>query len=215
MVNSYGGRHALHDTWIPVERRRLGLDRRTLLPGLVVLAVALLLRSVVPLIDQAVPGDTVIQAGQRLNLGDGLTVAPPAGWQLTDGILVGANTVQPGAGSPTASFSTGGVSAQVQVATFAGDANALLDQLNRNAGKSGHRQRSSVASERTTITAAGGVTGVAERFASTSGDGVLAAYAFPDGRGMSIEVAGTANQLAAHAGEIDATLRSVTLEARR
>ncbi|BBH69524.1 hypothetical protein ACTI_62090 [Actinoplanes sp. OR16] len=210
MVSSYGGRHVLKDTWIPVERRWLGLDRRTLLPGLVVLGIALLLRTIIPLIDQAVPGGAVIEAGQRLNLNAGLTVAPPAGWQLTDGILVGANTVQPGAGSATAAFGTGGVGAQIQVANFSGDANALLDQLNRN-----DRKHITVTSDRATITAAGGVTGVAEQFGSTSNDGILAAYTFPDGRGMSIEVVGTANQLAAHAGEIDAVLRSVTLEAQK
>jgi hypothetical protein len=198
--------------WIPVERRRLGLDRRTLLPGLAVLAVALLLRSVLPLIDSAVPGDTVIRAGQRLNLDNGLTVAPPAGWRLGDGILVGAGTVRPGAGSPTASVSTGGVGAQIQVAGFAGDANALLDQVNRNDVRNGQRSRFAVTSDRATITAAGSVTGVGETFATTSGDGLLAAYTFPDGRGMSISVTGAGNQLAAHAAQIDAMLRSVTVQ---
>lgn len=212
MASSYEGRHILADTWIPVERRWLGLDRRTLLPGLVVFVIAVLLRSVIPLIDQAVPGDTVVKAGQRLNLNDGLTVAPPAGWQLDGGILVGANTVQPGAGSTTAAFSTGGVSAQIQVAKFSGDANALLDQLNRNNTQAGDRPEFTVTSNRTTITAAGGVTGVGEDFASTSGDGILAAYTLADGRGMSISVTGTGNQLAAHATQIDAMLRSVRLE---
>lgn len=212
MVNTHAGRHAVADDWVPVERRWLGLDRRTLLPGLVVLAIAILLRSVIPLIDQAVPGDAVIKAGQRLNFDNGLTVAPPAGWQLTDGILVGADTVRPGAGSATASFSTGGVGVQIQVAKFSGDANALLDQINRNDAATDARPDFAVTSNRTTITAAGGITGVAEDYASTSGDGILAAYTFPDGRGMAVEVVGAGNQLAAYAKQIDEMLRSVTLE---
>lgn len=214
MVNTYTGRHTVRDGWVPVDRRWLGLDRRTLLPALVVFAIAILLRSIIPLIDQAVPGDTVIKAGQRLNLNDGLTVAPPAGWQLSDGILVGANSVQPGAGSPTAAFSTGGVSVQIQVAKFAGDANALLDQLNSNDVKEGDRRDVTASGDRATITATGGVTGVSEGFGSTSGDGILAAYTFADGRGLVISVTGTGNQLSAHAAQIDAVLRSVTLEVR-
>jgi hypothetical protein len=215
MVSSYGGRHVLKDTWIPVERRWLGLDRRTLLPGLVVLGIALLLRSVIPFIDQAIPGDTVIKAGQRLNFDNGLTVAPPAGWQLSDGILVGANTVQPGAGSATALVSNAGVSAQFQVAKFAGDAGALLDQLNRNDSKSDPQPEFRVTSNRATVTATGGITGVGEDFTNTSGDGILVAFTFPDGRGMAIQVVGTGNQLSAHAAQIDAMLRSVTVEEQR
>jgi hypothetical protein len=194
-------------TWTPVDRRRLGLDRRTLLPGLVVLAVALLLRTVIPAVDHAVPVDDVTRAGDRINLDAGLTIAPPAGWALTDGILVGASTVEPGAGSPSASFARGGVSARIQVARFAGDADALLNQLNRN-----DRSEFSVTGRRATVTATGGLTGVVEDHASSSGDGILAAYTLPDGRGMAVEVDGAANQLATRAGEINTMLRSVSFQ---
>ncbi len=211
MVSSSEGRH-VRDAWVPVERRWLGLDRRSLAPGLVVLAIAVVLVWIVPSVDQAVPGHGVVQAGDRLNLGDGLTVTPPAGWQLTGGILVGANTVQPGTGSPTASLTHDGVSAQIAVAPFTGDANALLDQINRNDSRSGNRPEFTVDGNRAAVTAAGGIVGVVEDYTSTSGDGIIAAYTVPDGRGMTIEVTGTGNQLAAHAGQISAMLRSVTLE---
>jgi hypothetical protein len=79
-----------------------------------------------PWIDQAVPGHDVVRAGDRLNLDRGLTVTPPVGWELVDGLLVGASTVQPGAGSSSATLTQRGVGAQLQVAPFAGDANALL-----------------------------------------------------------------------------------------
>ena len=100
MVSTPGGRHVAH-AWVPVERRWFGLDRRSLLPALVVFVIAIVLRSVIPWIDQAVPGHDVVRAGDRLNLDRGLTVTPPVGWELVDGLLVGASTVQPGAGSPT------------------------------------------------------------------------------------------------------------------
>ncbi|MFC7534792.1 hypothetical protein [Actinoplanes sp. GCM10030250] len=199
-------------TWIPVERRWLGLDRRTLLPGFVVLFLAIALRGLLPLIDQAVPGNDVIKPGDRINLDGGLTVTPPVGWQLTDGILVGENTVQPGAGSPTASVVQKGVGAQMRVAPFSGDAEALLDQVISNDSKSGQQPQFAVTGNRGSVTATGGITGAVEDYTSTSGDGILAAYTFTDGRGLVVNVIGTGNQLAAHSAEIDAMLRSVSLQ---
>ncbi|WP_328471357.1 hypothetical protein OHA21_07025 [Actinoplanes sp. NBC_00393] len=212
MASTYGGRHVAVDNWVPVERRWLGLDKRTLLPGLVVFAIAILLRSIIPSIDQATPVDDVIEAGDRLNLDNGLTIAPPVGWELVDGILVGADTVQPGAGSASASMVQGGVQAQIAVSSFAGDAGALLDQVNRNDSRSDSRPGFTVSAEPTAITTVGGITGAVEGYTSAAGDGLLAAFTFPDGRGMAVEVAGTSEQLAARTSQIDAMLRSVTLE---
>ncbi|GAB3074986.1 hypothetical protein [Micromonospora schwarzwaldensis] len=196
---------------MPVERRWLGLDRRTLLPALVVLVIAIVLRTVLPAIDQAVPVDNVIKAGERINLDGGLTVAAPAGWELTDGILVGANRVEPGAGSPSAAFTQGGVNVQIRVAPFAGGPDALLDQVSRNDAES-DRPEFTVTGTRATLSAAGGLTGVAENYTTASDDGILAAYTVPDGRGVVIEVVGTRSQLAANAAPINAMLRSVDFQ---
>jgi hypothetical protein len=214
MVSSDGVRHGAADAWVPVERRWLGLDRRSLPAGLVVLVIAILLRGGLPLIDQAVPGHDIVRAGDRLNLDNGLTITPPVGWQLTDGILVGANTVLPGTGSPTAAVTQDGVSARIQVAPFAGDADVLLDQINRNDSRSGDRPEFTVDGNRAAVTAAGGVVGVVEDYTTTSSDGVIAAYTFPDGRGMAVDVTGTGNQLSAYTGQISAMLRSVSLASR-
>jgi hypothetical protein len=213
MVISAGGRHAARASWIPVEQRRLGLDRRSLLPALVVLVIAVALRTGFPVIDSAVAGHEVVRAGDRINLDRGLTVTPPVGWQVVDGLLVGARTVEPGAGSPEATLTQNGVSAQVRVAPFSGDANALLDQIDRNAGRSGDHPAYTDGS-RGAVTAAGGLVGVVENHTDTSGDGITAAYALPDGRGLVIQVTGAGNQLSAHTGQISAMLRSVSLEAR-
>ena len=213
MMSSSGVRHATADAWVPVERRWLGLDRRSLLPGLVVFVIAIVLRGLLPLVDQATPGHDVVRAGDRLNLDNGLTITPPVGWQLTDGILVGADTVLPGTGSPTAGVTQDGVSAQIQVAPFTGDAGALLDQLNRNDSKSGNRPDFTVDGNRAAVTAVGGVVGLVEDYTTTSSDGIIAAYTVPDGRGLAVEVTGTGNQLSAYTGQISAMLRSVSLKA--
>jgi hypothetical protein len=214
MVISHGGRHAARTSWVPVERRWLGLDRRSLAPAVAVFVIAVVLRGVIPFIDSAVPGHDVVRAGDRLNLDAGLTLTPPVGWQVIDGLLVGARTVEPGAGSSSATLTDDGVSVQAQVAPFTGDANALLDQINRNDSKSGDRPSYTVDGSRGAVTAAGGIVGVVENYTDTSGDGIIAAYALPDGRGLVIRVAGAGNQLSAHTGQVSAMVRSVSLEAR-
>ncbi|AGZ46023.1 hypothetical protein AFR_38845 [Actinoplanes friuliensis DSM 7358] len=197
-----------------MERRWLGLDRRSLLPALVVLVIAVVLRAVIPWIDHHIAEDDVVRAGDRLNLSSGLTVTPPVGWLLIDGLLVGASTVQPGTGSSTATVARSGVGAQIQVAPFAGDANALLDQLNRNESRSDDRPEFTIDGSRGAVNAAGGIAGVVENYTSTSSDGIIAAYVLPDGRGLAIEVSGAESQLSAHNGQISAMLRSVSVEAR-
>ncbi|MGW4114617.1 hypothetical protein ACWEFJ_27400 [Actinosynnema sp. NPDC004786] len=57
--------------WVPVDRRFLGLDRRTFTPALVVLAIALVLIYGVPGLNAAIPWHHEIRAGDVLDLGDG------------------------------------------------------------------------------------------------------------------------------------------------
>jgi hypothetical protein len=184
------------------------------MPAAVVFVIAVVLRGIFPLIDSAVAGHEVVRAGDRLNLNAGLTVTPPVGWQVVDGLLVGASTVVPGTGSPSATLTDAGVSAQVQVAPFTGDANALLDQINRNDSKSRDQPSYTVDGSRGAVDAADGIVGVVENYSDTSNDGIVAAYVLADGRGLVIKVAGAGPQQSAQTGQTSAMLRSVSLEAR-
>src|SRR5262245_9135453 len=65
---------------VPVEHRWLGLDRRTLAPGLGVLLLALLWAVVLPAVNEAVPDDREVGAGTVLVASHGVTVVPPVGW---------------------------------------------------------------------------------------------------------------------------------------
>jgi hypothetical protein len=197
------------DTWVPVERRWLGLDRRSIRPGLTVLLIALVLSTLIPMIARAVPSDDVTRPGDRLNLTGGITVTPPVGWELTDGILVGADTVQPGEGNPSATVTANGIGAQLTVGSFTGNADALLNQVNET--RSELRPDFTVDGGRSAVTATGGVTGVAEHYGGTSGAGLIVAYTFDDGRGLTIEVDAADDQFSAHAGEITAMVRSVAV----
>ncbi|GAA4471894.1 hypothetical protein [Phytohabitans houttuyneae] len=195
------------DTWIPVERRWLGLDRRGLVPAIVVAAIALLLSVGIPLVDRAVPADVrVIEPGDRLDLGGGITIAPPVGWQLDDGILVSDTITSPvEVGGGDASLTRGGLSVGIHLAPFTGDAAALLDQVERIDSRHGF----TVTGQRTSVTAEDGITGLAEQYTSASTQGLVAAYVI-DGTGLSVIADGTAGLLPAHLAQIDAMLRSVT-----
>ena len=72
--------HLEHD--VPVEHRWLGLDRRTIAPALGVAILALFWAVVVPAIDRAIPEDRKVEAGQVFGAGNGVTVAPPTGWNV-------------------------------------------------------------------------------------------------------------------------------------
>ncbi|MFD7659409.1 hypothetical protein ACFV4N_35990, partial [Actinosynnema sp. NPDC059797] len=78
VVTSHGVREAPGDR-VPVEHRFLGLDRRTFGPGLIVLAVALLLIYGLPALNAAIPWNDEVRAGDVLDLGDGATAVPPVG----------------------------------------------------------------------------------------------------------------------------------------
>jgi hypothetical protein len=202
MANTLGGRHA--EGWVPVEQRWLGLDKRTLTPAIVVAAIALLLTVVVPLVNRALPQNDPILAGQRLDLGGGIIVTPPVGWELENGIRAGETTTVPlTPGTADAAFSGDGVSISIHVAPFTGDTTALLDQV--------EKVDNTVSGRRSTVAAQGGITGLAESYTGVSNDGLVAAYTFPkDDIGMTITVTAPAGQLAAHVGQVDAVLHSVS-----
>jgi hypothetical protein len=191
-----------------VERRWAGLDRRSLLPAIVVAVIGILLGSILPLIDRAVPVDDIVRAGDRLDLSGGVTVTPPVGWQIITGVRAGATRT----GAPDAAVADEGVAASMRLAPFTGDADALLSQVTRNEGTASNRPQFTVSGEPSTVTATGGLTGLAETYTSTSGDGILAAYAVPGGQGLVIEINGTSGQLGAHTPAINAMLSSVAVQ---
>jgi hypothetical protein len=192
------------DTWVPVERRWFGLDRRTLPAAGVVAGLILLWAVVMPVVNRVVPADYPrIRAGDRLDLGGGVTVTPPVGWRLVEGYVVGS-TRTPASGD--AEVGQSGVVASVHVEPFTGDADTLLgraEQLDSSA-----LPGFTVSGGRSTVQAQDGITGVVQDYSSGSGEGLVAAYAF-DGVGVTVVVDAASGQLSVHAAEIDGMLRSV------
>lgn len=192
---------------MPVEQRWLGLDRRSLPPAIAVVAVAVLLAVLLPLADRLVPADDPIRPGERLDLGGGVSVAAPAGWRLESGIRAGERTTVPVTpGSADAVLSTGGVVISLHLAAFGGDAAALLDAVELT-GTAGVTRGA-----RSPVTTQGGVTGLAEHFTGPGTEGLVAAYTFGAGLGLTATVLAGPGEQGPHAGAIGFVLTGVSRE---
>ncbi|MGH1565262.1 hypothetical protein [Mumia sp. DW29H23] len=195
--------------WVPVERRWFGFDRRTIAPALVVLAVALFFNLALPAIDDAVPYDDPVEAGDVMVLRDGVTFAPPVGWEIEDGVRRGEEPVN--SSTPTtATVSNGRVTVRLTTGPFDGTPQELLDQLEKTTdalNKSGPKVTGGRASVRTDS----GVTGVMARYVSASTDGAITAFVV-DGVGLEVEVVAAKAAPTGDAQAVASLIRSITFE---
>ncbi|NUO57756.1 MAG: hypothetical protein HOV78_13880 [Hamadaea sp.] len=205
------------DGWVPVENRLLGLDRRTLLPALFVLVVALLLIYGWQAIAAAIPWRNQITAGQLLDLGDGATAVPPVGWQLQKGTLT--------SGLPTSATSLetliagGGTTIEFTGVAFTGSATEFLDQVQR----AEQTEPVLASGSRGTITTSSGLVGVSQTSSGPSGDGLDVAFKMSTGAqdavnaapALLVRVRGAPGQLAQNQNTITAVLDSITPGADR
>jgi hypothetical protein len=178
---------AVPQTWIPVERRWLGLDRATLAPALVVLALAAVMALAAPAIDHAVSGGTRVRAGDVMVLQGGVQFVPAAGWELTDGILRGE---EPRAGNPaSATVVDGPVALTVRTGPFPGTPLALLEQIKQTTDELHGKHGLHVTGGATAIQTASGEHGVIARYQGTSSNGALATFVI-GGTGVEVVVTG-------------------------
>jgi hypothetical protein len=209
------------DDFVPVEHRWLGLDKRAMPLTFVIVAIILVMTVVVPAIDQALSWDDEVRAGDLISMGEGVTFAPPVGWELSDGIRVGREPSTGVRGDSSATVAEGGVVVRVNQSGFDGSSDTLLDQVNRLRDRSNADENRAfkVTGPRQTVTTDSGLTGVSETFTSASGDGRLYAFVVDAGDGgstpvgITITVEATADQYGADASTIDALVASLTYKA--
>ncbi|MCX4093231.1 hypothetical protein [Nocardia sp. alder85J] len=168
------------DRWVPVDRRWLGLDRATILPALVVLGLAILMGSILPSIDTAVPYRDTVAAGDVMQLDGGITFTPAPGWGITDGVRAGANPVTK-VYPPTAKLVDGPIRFGLYTAPFAGTPLDLLRQIERT--DTLLDGASAITGDPAVIVNQDGAKGLLARFTRGGSDGVIAAYVL-DGRGV-------------------------------
>jgi hypothetical protein len=201
--------------WVPVERRFLGLDRRTLLPAAVVLLLFAVAVWVLPAINSRVTVDDPIVAGDVIQVGSAVEFVPAVGASL----IAGSRKAEPGRGGEypsTAAVSYNGTVFEVITDTYDGTPAQLLAQIKRN--DEGLRPADGaglhVTSEPVTITNATGEHGVAAHYDSAHAVGLVATFVFA-GTGVEIIAVGPQQVQDTVTRQITAMLQSVRPVAQR
>lgn len=200
---------AIVDDARPSDRRIAGLDRRTVAPGLAVLALAAGMTLVLPAIDRAMEYDLHVETGDTITLAS-VSFDPAAGWgQITgEGAAALDNVDAPAAeravvGEGTSRFS---------VTTYDLDATAdeLLDLAESLDPDLDDVRGFHVTGKPSSYTTTAGVTGVVERFTGIDTEGFVATFA-DGGVGVIVVVAAGEDQLREHTTEINGMLDSIRL----
>ncbi len=173
------------DGWVPADQRWLGLDRRTIAPTLTVFAVAAVMAVVLPLVNAAVPYHDLVRAGDVMELQGDVTFVPDAGWGITSGLRAGRGPLS-GEYPDHATVVNGDVTFTVRTAPFQGDANALLDQIEKTTDALNRGRGVHVTGRRTTIVTEEGKQGTTARITGPQKGGIIAAFVF-EGRGVEAE----------------------------
>jgi hypothetical protein len=176
------------DDWVPVERRWLGLDRSTILPTLIVLGFALLMGSVIPAVNRAIPYDDRIETGDVMAAGRGVTFVPATDWGVTSGVRVG-DVPASGATPPTTTLENGDTTFSVTVAPYDGTAEELLAQIKKTSQALEDVIGLTVNSDPISIQTSQGLDGVIAEYSGTASDGVVAAFV-DDGTGIEVVAIG-------------------------
>ena len=194
-------------------RRSYGIDRQTVKPSPLVLALAILMSVVLPSIDSDTPYRNSLHRGDIAELADGITLAPTAGWDLAAGALVGHARSVVGTTATTEPVD-GSVNFDVQAAPFAGTPSTLLGRVNKIRAELRHARESGAATRRYPVTTRHGVTGVGEDFVGVARQGSIVAFVFGSPgqttrEGVEIVVAGPKGPISRRRGDIVAIILSI------
>jgi hypothetical protein len=202
-------------------RRSAGIDRRTVKPALLVVALAVLMSVVLPSIDRDTPYRDTLHDGDVAEIAGGITLVPTAGWDLAGGALVG-HTRSPVASTATTQLVDGSVDLAVRAAPFAGTPSALLSRVDAiNADLEHARGRAAATSDRYAVTTRQGVVGVAQDFVGVDEQGSIVAFVFPTRtqstasrgqstpEGVEIVVSGPKGPISRRRDDIVAMIRSI------
>jgi hypothetical protein len=201
------------DTFVPVEYRWAGLDRRTIVPSVIVLTLAAVFALVLPRINDAVKYNDPIKAGDVLDLDGGeLTFTPALGWNLISGGRISEGPSEISIPSKTA-VELQDLSFAIDVAPFTGTPAQLLNQVNKVGKKLQDRSDLGPLTKRSEITTNSGVTGVADYYTGFANQGFNAAFTYEiAGQEVGVEVIsrGSNTSMTQNVQQVTAMLRSIT-----
>ncbi len=213
MTNRVTVKDHVLDTFVPVEHRWAGLDRRTIVPSVIVLALVAVFALVLPRINDAVKYNDPIKAGDILDLDDGvLTFTPEPGWNLISGGRVSGASSEISIPSRTL-VELQDMSFTIYVAPFTGTPAQLLNQVNKVGKKLGNQTDLGPLTKRSGITTNGGVTGVADYYTGFANQGFNAAFTYKvAGQEVGVQVVarGSNISMTQNVQQVTAMLRSIT-----
>lgn len=187
-----------HHESVPVDQRWLGLDKRGVPYAVVAVALIFVLHWVVPAVDSATDWDNPTVAGDALDLGSGIRMTPPVGWQLEEGIRLGEEPLIPvRADGSSVTLANGAATISVTGSAWDGTAGELMDQYNevREGSDEEVDRLFAVSGARASFTTGSGLTGVQESYLSAGGDGRAFALVVDteDGDPIGVVVAASAS----------------------
>jgi hypothetical protein len=199
------------------ERRLLGIDRATVGPALLVLALAAVMSVVLPSIDDNTSYGDEMHDGDVVRLADGITLIPAAGWDLASGSIAG-ETRSPIGSTAATELVHGGLRLSVEAAPFAGTPSSLLTRINEiDANLADAKGRAAEMTDRYAVTTRQGIVGVAEDFVGVAREGSVIAFVFgpvarsaPSAReGVEVVVSGPPDAISRNRDDIVAMIRSI------
>jgi hypothetical protein len=211
---------ATHGSESGDERRIAGIDRWTIGPSLLVLALAVFSSVVLPWLDARTEYSDVLEQGDVVQLTGAITLVPAPGWLLASGALAGETRSTVGSTGYT-ELVRGNVRFVVETAPFDGTASALLTRIDEiNGAIRRAKGRTAQTTGRYAVTTREGVTGVAEDFVGVSRSGSIVAFVFagaqsttsegqPTDEGVEIVVSGPETALSRRRDEIHSMIRGI------
>lgn len=196
---------------VPVEHRFFGLDRRSLLPGLVVIALFVLWTVIVPSVNDLLRYSQQTKAGDVFVLKQGLTMDAQPGWGVDSGLLTTDKPRSQAAGE-TVALSKGGVSFSVTSGPFRGDARQLLGQIRKVDHALAGDEAFHVSSDVVTFHTNEGHRGVAQAYTTVAGAGVVTALVYGD-TGVKLTFTGSTTALADRGEEVGDMIDSIRYDA--
>lgn len=201
-------RYQPDDGWVPADERLFGVDRRTIGPTLAVFALAFMMSVVLPVVNAAAPYLDTVNAGDVVQLDGNVTFVPEVGWSIRSGVRAGSPPAS-GGYPATATVQSDAVKFTVHTAPFRGDANQLLDQIEKTSEALNRGRAVQVMSARTTIATTEGKLGATARITGPNTGGVIAAFVFGD-RGVEAVATGPSDTGTESVAAIFRMIRSIS-----
>ncbi len=158
---------------VPVEHRFFGLDRRTLLPGLVVIGLFVFWTVLIPGVNSLLDYDQTTEAGDVFALGPGLSMDAQAGWGVQEGLRTTDTTRSQSPGGAV-TLTSGEVVFAVTPGPYSGDLDGLPAAIDKVTPARQGEEAFHIAGDKQTFHTTDGQRGLAQPYTTVDGEGVVA-----------------------------------------